>query len=1278
MAIIFFSHASVDDALAAGIGDWLADSGFSEIFIDHRDIRGGDKWSEALRRSNATCKIVICLVTNAWLTSDECYHEFGITQLSGKRIIPLILTSGRLPRRSAERLKKVLSEDQGFKIADAVVDGAFHPDRFKFAEPLKAGLRAAGALVNVGLDPEAFEIDRTSKPIPFPGLDAFDDTDAHAALFYGRSDDIAACLEELRQMRAGGDRRSLAVLGASGSGKSSLLKAGVLPRLRRERGWIALRAFRPGADAVLNFAEAWSKSLAAVDVHKTTAEIAGLLRKAWSAHSDVRDQRLLALRQVLDELGASLRQANERQDATILIALDQAEELIRSDETHADIVCDCLRAIALDADAAAHPYPWACAFTIRSDSFGELQRNARFIDLAARCVDIRPLQSYRIDDVIERPAARYGVRVAPRLLSRIVADAQGEDTLPLLAFALRQLWKGLGQADEITENMYDELGGIAGLIGLAAERALRGARPHDNEPRLLTDEREALAESTFVPGLITVNDNDVPAKRVTALRALALSEIALLDDFVAWGLVVRKHAPEPIGTTVELAHEAILRFWPRLKNWLEPEIARLKILRRLDQAANWWHDHNHARDLLVHRGKTLRDTQAVSGDPRFAGQIGETQKAYLDAAAAKQQRDRKQLGLGIAAAVLLLLAINAILESRSRSRALDDAAAYYLADGDPLRAAPLALAAVPGRSQLSQLYAPHSVTDRLLNTGFELKITAVIPGLDDLTNARFSENSRWMISKTADGAGEITDIHTGLPAYKTNEGKVSGFSVSKDSHFVAFRSADNQLSVFDLFKGKIVSKSIPVTGLENQERGYYFVPQTSKLIVAIPNGDVSLWDLSTNEVVSLGLPTANWASWTLGTDTSHFILRSLDRRCTIWDAASVKRLAELPNCGTAFISDDGSSAAGNAGPSVHIWNGQRNDSLPEIRLKSSPLYWALSKGGNLLALTFADGHGEIWSARTGERQSNFCAHLATNTFAFSPDESRLIIENSDGSAVLCDTHSGKQIGKDFPPATVDSYFFAPKRPWLTMVSDDNHAILVDIQSGLTLTDFDKDSVVRPYYSPEGDQVFTTGDGKQGALWDMRSRRKIQDFSRKGISDVLFSKDGARAAINTATDRAIIWDMHANKLVTNVDASVGEILFSNDGSKLLVNPRGPDTPSILMEIPERFTRQPDGAGLRDKICRINGGVLPSFSTGEMKVLKDIVPLAAKAMAGEPRNPCHWRGLGSLEGWAQLLRRPLAQHLSIAKYRCGEISALGTMDVNEQTRCEEADRLSEAED
>jgi hypothetical protein len=185
---------------------WLRANGFTDMFIDHHSIAGGDAWGEALQAAAGTCRVVVCLVTVSWLASLECFGEFQASFYMGKRIIPLfLLPAGRSGGEETEkRLAKVRAHYQGLDLAPCLGPaGALDlgADR-DVADRLMAGLREAGALSHVGLDPEAFAIDCKLRPIPFPGLASFGDDDADAALFYGRSREIAEALEELRKVRA--------------------------------------------------------------------------------------------------------------------------------------------------------------------------------------------------------------------------------------------------------------------------------------------------------------------------------------------------------------------------------------------------------------------------------------------------------------------------------------------------------------------------------------------------------------------------------------------------------------------------------------------------------------------------------------------------------------------------------------------------------------------------------------------------------------------------------------------------------------------------------------------------------------------------------------------------------------------------------------------------------------------------------------------------------------------------------------------------------------------
>jgi formylglycine-generating enzyme required for sulfatase activity len=645
MPVLFVSHSSKDDAVASALEAWLRANRFTDIFVDHLSIAGGDKWGEALRASASACRVIVCLVSENWLASPECFNEFLAAWYMGKRIIPLFLLPqhARLNGEAQKRYAKICSEVQGIDLADCFdMRGSLQLETNpKIANRLKAGLRAAGAISLVGLDPQAFAIDSKLRPTPFPGLASFGDDDADAALFYGRSREIADTLEDLRKMRAERDLRPFVILGASGAGKSSLLKAGIIPRLRREAAaWLPLRAFRPGADPLLNFAEALSRTLDDFGKVEAPGEIRDRLFDAWSKtkrkRSGVRSGGCATLEEALEAEGCRLREAAGRGAASILISVDQAEELTRAEGDSGEALADYLR-----VSLATSKSRWQVAFTIRSDSFPKLQSHHRFQGLEARGYDLRAIPVFRFDNVVEEPARRYGVEVEHVLVDALMEDAPKEDALPLLAFALQRLWRQYAASGTLTKDNYHKVGGLAGLIEDAAERALRGLEPGMPLPSAPPAQGlVGLAASTFVPTLAQVNEHGATIRHVAEWGGFNEEQRELLRRFDRWRLVVRKGGTR--GGTVEVAHEALFREWTRLKSWLEPERARLDLLRSLQIDASTWGRNGKETAFLNHRDKRLAEANALSESEGYRKRLGKLEFEYLAACEAAERLSRRR------------------------------------------------------------------------------------------------------------------------------------------------------------------------------------------------------------------------------------------------------------------------------------------------------------------------------------------------------------------------------------------------------------------------------------------------------------------------------------------------------------------------------------------------------------------------------------------------------------------------------------------------------------
>jgi TIR domain len=670
MTTIFLSHASQDGALVDQLSAWLAQNGFTDLFVDHDRIRVGDRWADALRNAKASCRVVLCVVTPAWLESDECYAEFLAGWYAGKRIMPLLATSGTaLNERQQHRIARLLREDQGF---DLTAVGAPHTLDFdsqsNLSAVLIAGLKAGGALARIGLDPMAFEIDTKTRPDPFPGLESFGDADADAAIFFGRSPEIATCIEDLREMRASGDRRAYTIVGASGSGKSSLMKAGVLPRLRRERGWLVLRFFRPGGDPLYSFAEAIARTAAHFQLTWAPGVIHEELLAAWRAErqahgssavatnpsSDAHPQGNAAvydgaLVATVERRIAVLRDRANMPATTCLIAIDQAEELAHNLEESGNALGDYISALcAAPADEGA-PIPYSFVLTARDDGFSELRASAKFARVLTRTADIRTLPLYRFASAIEQPAERYGVSMELSLVQVMIDDAPETDALPLLAFALRRLWTRFAAERQIRKINYEQLGKLPGLIEDAAERASRGMDPRDDSPLTpprVPAEREKQLMRLFVPGLAQLNERGLPIRRLAAAESFSEDDKALLAPFMRWRLLTAR------GDTIEVSHEAMFREWSRFAEWLKPERERLEALRGVEAAAETWEAQRRKPEYLSHRKQRLKAAEALWEAPDYKRQIATNAslKAYLGSC---RTAERRRLASILAIIVLL-------------------------------------------------------------------------------------------------------------------------------------------------------------------------------------------------------------------------------------------------------------------------------------------------------------------------------------------------------------------------------------------------------------------------------------------------------------------------------------------------------------------------------------------------------------------------------------------------------------------------------------------------
>jgi serine/threonine protein kinase/formylglycine-generating enzyme required for sulfatase activity len=434
---------------------------------------------------------------------------------------------------------------------------------------------------------------------PYRGLAAFDS--AHAALFFGRRAEIRELVDRVRS-------DALVVVGGdSGTGKSSLCRAGVLPRLAQQDGWSCVEVV-PGRHPVRALAIALAP---------------------WTGRDEA------ALRELLGDSPDAVARAIRGHDPArrLLLFVDQLEELL----TFA--VAEEGRAFARAIAAIAVRAPSVRVLTTcRSDFLSRLAMLPELGDELARGLYfLRPLTGDHVREVIVRPAAAKGVTFeSDALIDTLVAQTEhAPGGLPLLQFTLAELWDARDrEARTIRAAALTAAGGVAGALSRHADRLLAG---------LSADERGAARR--LLLRLVTAEGTRIRRAEAELFGdgAAQGAERAALEVLVRGRVVVANNAEDG---AYEIAHEALLTSWSTLQGWLQRDAANQAVLERVAQAAAAWDRMGRGADLLWGR-RQLAEARALDRDA-----LARHQAAFLDASAAALRR-RRAVGAAIAAAVVL-------------------------------------------------------------------------------------------------------------------------------------------------------------------------------------------------------------------------------------------------------------------------------------------------------------------------------------------------------------------------------------------------------------------------------------------------------------------------------------------------------------------------------------------------------------------------------------------------------------------------------------------------
>ncbi|MFH0901585.1 MAG: protein kinase, partial [Pseudomonadota bacterium] len=967
---------------------------------------------------------------------------------------------------------------------------------------------------------------------PFRGLFAFGEL--HSDLFFGRDAEIAAFLERLREQPV------LAVVGPSGSGKSSFVKAGVVPRLREQGSWVVLMV-RPGNDPFASLAgrlEAGESStrVKPLDSSEMGSHLQRLLAEKPGMTLAEAEQHLsgglaLQLHAAPRQLSVMLEELAERQHSKVLLLVDQIEEaytLVADEQVRARF----LRAVCSAADDAHGRV--RVVFTVRDDFLGRLAESGELEAALRQVTVLRRPGPEALRDILEKPIAAMGFKYESiELVEEMIRSVHDEPAcLPLLQFAGQMLWERRDREQRfIRRQAYEAMGRITGVLAEHADGVLASLTPAQ-----LKDARELLLR------LVTAEGTRRVVAAATVLDGLGPGAAQVLTRLVQARLVTtRRGTRQGEGEAVlELVHESLVRSWGRLARWLEESREDVAFVADATQAAELW-VRRGKREEEVWQGDALRDARGKAS--RLGAAIPDSVARFLDAGIRKEQRARRRKNslltifiAGLAAvAVVAVLVAQLTLQQNKRAEQERAEAQAQRAEAQVQRT----------RAEQGEAESRREGASAALRRGDLFEARAKLRGsleTSDSTMGRvlWGELEQKALAWSRKLGGTVEDV-----AYSPDGKTVAGACADGKVYLV-----DAQTTAVQVLRGRVgVIKSVA------------FSPSGRYLAAGSDPGPVVLWDLrrgTARELVGHGAQVFGVA---FDSDSEVLASASFDTTVRLWDVLSGRERLVLRgherHVTRAAFGPAGVVYSASKDGTVRQWDVRTGGSRVAVRAGSQIYGLALDLAGDELITGCIDGTIRRWRLSTGEERMRLSGHrdLVTMT-VLSPDRQTLASSSLDGTVLLWDRTTGRRSVLGRHQGIVSAVAASPDGLRVASSGHDNtlRSWQIGVETG-GVEEHGHAGVVWALDSAvDGSTIVSGAEDQTVRIWDVRSGEQRMLMTGHGgtIAGVAFSPGGKTVA-SASHDRGIrVWDLEngsSEELQPRHGVQAWDVVFSSDGETI---------------------------------------------------------------------------------------------------------------------------------